>query len=257
MASVPPRLYGMIMLAASCGSTLAHKRVFDAPPHGPAQLAEFALAMLTFTLAATGILLLIHGAALLARRTAPGGRRSDRDGPTHWSASSSQTASSFDTALCAFPRSISKGYGPARDSAVASAGRSLIEGVRRRHVVRTHPEARRSRDGDSFRTAAASWSGSSRAALSFAEAERQIYHASVEKAPVPLVPLVSFAPVSPAERVVPRALRNCFDDCSTEIGRGAVPSVGAPAAIVRLARRAARSCGPALVQDCGNTGDAA
>ncbi|SOB88261.1 hypothetical protein SAMN06297144_3409 [Sphingomonas guangdongensis] len=43
------------------------------------------------------------------------------------------------------------------------------------------------------------------AALSFAEAERQIYHASVEMAPMPLVPLVSFDPVPAAERAVARA----------------------------------------------------
>lgn len=43
------------------------------------------------------------------------------------------------------------------------------------------------------------------AALSFAEAERQIYHASLEMASAPLVPLISFGPVGPAEHALPRA----------------------------------------------------
>jgi hypothetical protein len=43
------------------------------------------------------------------------------------------------------------------------------------------------------------------AALSFAEAERQIYHASVEIAAVPLVPLIPFGPVAADERALPRA----------------------------------------------------
>lgn len=40
------------------------------------------------------------------------------------------------------------------------------------------------------------------AALSFAEAERQIYHASLEIVSAPLVPLIPFGPVSPAEHVL-------------------------------------------------------
>lgn len=43
------------------------------------------------------------------------------------------------------------------------------------------------------------------AALSYAHAERDIYHASVEIAEVPLTPLVSFAPVGRDERALPRA----------------------------------------------------
>lgn len=43
------------------------------------------------------------------------------------------------------------------------------------------------------------------AAMSYAQAERQIYHASVEIASAPLVPLVSFAPLANDERALPRA----------------------------------------------------
>ncbi len=43
------------------------------------------------------------------------------------------------------------------------------------------------------------------AALSFAEAERQIYHASLEIVSAPLVPLISFEPVIPAEHALRRA----------------------------------------------------
>lgn len=43
------------------------------------------------------------------------------------------------------------------------------------------------------------------AAMSYARAEREIYHADVAIAPSPLVPLISFAPVAPHERVLPRA----------------------------------------------------
>lgn len=43
------------------------------------------------------------------------------------------------------------------------------------------------------------------AALSFAEAERQIYHARLEMASAPLIPLISFEPVSPAEHALRRA----------------------------------------------------
>ena len=43
------------------------------------------------------------------------------------------------------------------------------------------------------------------AALSFARGECEIYHASLELAGVPLVPLVSFAPVTATEYPLPRA----------------------------------------------------
>ena len=43
------------------------------------------------------------------------------------------------------------------------------------------------------------------AAMSYAQAERDIYHASVEIAKAPLVPVISFAPVGRHERALPRA----------------------------------------------------
>lgn len=43
------------------------------------------------------------------------------------------------------------------------------------------------------------------AALSFAEAERQIYHASVELASAPLVPVIPFEPLGPGTVALPRA----------------------------------------------------
>ncbi|WP_342659291.1 hypothetical protein NPJ82_17795 (plasmid) [Sphingomonas sp. NY01] len=43
------------------------------------------------------------------------------------------------------------------------------------------------------------------AALSYAEAERQMYHASLEITSTPLIPLISFEPVSPAEHAPRRA----------------------------------------------------
>jgi hypothetical protein len=41
--------------------------------------------------------------------------------------------------------------------------------------------------------------------MGYAQAERDIYHASVEIAELPLTPLVSFAPVGRDERALPRA----------------------------------------------------
>lgn len=43
---------------------MAHRSVYEAARHGPAQAAEFGLALLTFILASTGMLLLVHGAKL-------------------------------------------------------------------------------------------------------------------------------------------------------------------------------------------------
>ena len=64
MGKVPSRLLGVLLLVCSGGSTLIHRSVFEAVRHGPAQAAEFGLGLLTFILASTGILLLIHGAKL-------------------------------------------------------------------------------------------------------------------------------------------------------------------------------------------------
>ncbi len=65
MAEATARWLGLVLLAGSGGSTLLHRAVFAAARHGPAQAAEFGLALLTFTLASTGMLLLVHGAALV------------------------------------------------------------------------------------------------------------------------------------------------------------------------------------------------
>lgn len=43
------------------------------------------------------------------------------------------------------------------------------------------------------------------AAMSYAQAERQVYHAAVELATTPLIPVVPFSPVGSAERVLPWA----------------------------------------------------
>jgi hypothetical protein len=43
------------------------------------------------------------------------------------------------------------------------------------------------------------------AAMSYAQAERDIYHASVEIVKTPLIPVIPFAPVGRDERALPRA----------------------------------------------------
>jgi hypothetical protein len=43
------------------------------------------------------------------------------------------------------------------------------------------------------------------AALSFAGAECQVYHASLEITSAPLIPLIPFGPVGPTEHALPRA----------------------------------------------------
>jgi len=43
------------------------------------------------------------------------------------------------------------------------------------------------------------------AALSYAEAERQIYHARLEMASAPLVPMIPFMPVASSEHALARA----------------------------------------------------
>ncbi|HET9512251.1 MAG TPA: hypothetical protein VFO80_13970 [Sphingomonas sp.] len=43
---------------------MIHRSVYEATRQGPAQVVEFGLALLTFILASTGMLLLVHGARL-------------------------------------------------------------------------------------------------------------------------------------------------------------------------------------------------
>jgi hypothetical protein len=64
LGKLPPRLLGVVLLGCFGGSTLVHRNVYEAARHGPAQAAEFGLALLTFILASTGMLLLVYGARL-------------------------------------------------------------------------------------------------------------------------------------------------------------------------------------------------
>ena len=66
-----PRLIGLVLLATAGGTSLIHRSIYLAARHGPAQVLELALGLLSFMLASTGVLLLIHGAALFARASAP------------------------------------------------------------------------------------------------------------------------------------------------------------------------------------------
>lgn len=67
MDKVRVRLPGLVLLAASGLSTLAHRCVYEAAREGPAQAAEFGLGLLTFLLASTATLLMIHGDKLFRR----------------------------------------------------------------------------------------------------------------------------------------------------------------------------------------------
>lgn len=64
MRRLPPRIGGLALLAASGCTTIVHRAIYEAARHGPAQIGEFAIGLLTFCLASTGVLLLIHGAEL-------------------------------------------------------------------------------------------------------------------------------------------------------------------------------------------------
>lgn len=67
MYRLPARLGGLLLLAASAGTTLLHRSTYEAASQGPAQVAELGFALATFMLASTGILLLIHGPKLFVR----------------------------------------------------------------------------------------------------------------------------------------------------------------------------------------------
>lgn len=60
---------GVLLILASCGTTLLHRAIWTAARHGPAQAAEMGLALATFVLASIGVLLAFHGAKLLADGT--------------------------------------------------------------------------------------------------------------------------------------------------------------------------------------------
>jgi hypothetical protein len=67
MRDVTSKLVGAALLCGSGASTLLHRNAFVAARGGPAGLGEVAFGLLTFFLASTGILLLIHGRALFRR----------------------------------------------------------------------------------------------------------------------------------------------------------------------------------------------
>lgn len=70
MRDLKHRGIGLTLLVASGGSTLGHRQIYEAARHGPAHPLEFAFGLLTFILASTGILLLIHGSRLFEPATA-------------------------------------------------------------------------------------------------------------------------------------------------------------------------------------------
>lgn len=67
---LPPRLSGLLLLVASAGTTLVHRSLWEVNRQGPAQPAEFGIALATFMLASVGVLLLIYGGRLFPRRAA-------------------------------------------------------------------------------------------------------------------------------------------------------------------------------------------
>lgn len=128
MAKLPPRVLGLALLACSGASTLVHRGVYEAAQHGPAQAAEFGLALLTFLLASAGLLLLVHGARLFAPV------RRDRDARTVGSRSTLQTR--FEAPIT-----------PAGRAFDTRRGVSMMQ-VRAGATVPGHPERTR-RDGTS------------------------------------------------------------------------------------------------------------
>lgn len=65
-------MIGLSLLIASGGSTLIHRKIYEAARDGPAQVAELAIGLLTFCLASAGILLVIHGSRLFKQTESPG-----------------------------------------------------------------------------------------------------------------------------------------------------------------------------------------
>ena len=64
MTNLTARLTGVVCLATAGASTLLHRAIVVAAQGGPAQLAEFAVGLLTFVLASLGVVLLTNGARL-------------------------------------------------------------------------------------------------------------------------------------------------------------------------------------------------
>lgn len=61
------------MLSAAGVTTLIHRSVYDVSRAGPATVSEFALGLATFVLGCLGVLLVIHGKALVGRQDPPTG----------------------------------------------------------------------------------------------------------------------------------------------------------------------------------------
>jgi hypothetical protein len=71
-------LCGVLLLLASGGTTLVHRSIWEAARHGPAQAVEFGIALMTFTLASIGMLLVINGGRLFAQSKPDRGSRDRR-----------------------------------------------------------------------------------------------------------------------------------------------------------------------------------
>ena len=74
MSDLRCRIAGVACLVAAAGSTALHRAVYESAKHGPAQLGELALGLLSFACASLGVLLILHGANLWRRgpmRTEP------------------------------------------------------------------------------------------------------------------------------------------------------------------------------------------
>jgi hypothetical protein len=71
---IPPRVTGLLLLAvASCPPWL-RPSIYQAAGHDPGRAAEMAVGLLTFVLASTGVLMMIHGATLFDRKLVSGRR---------------------------------------------------------------------------------------------------------------------------------------------------------------------------------------
>jgi len=72
------RLAGLVFVAASGGTTLIHRAVYDASRNRPPLAIEMGLCLVTMMLASMGVMLLIHGRRLFERMPASS-RRSLED----------------------------------------------------------------------------------------------------------------------------------------------------------------------------------
>ena len=64
------RLTGLAFVAASGGTTLIHRAVYDASRNGPPSVIEMGLCLATMMFASMGVMLLIHGRRLFERAPA-------------------------------------------------------------------------------------------------------------------------------------------------------------------------------------------